>query len=342
MLGRAAVVLLAPLGVIVAAPAGADDCLPASGISSCFDADKSWLVAAPSRLAGLDTLEARQRRSWSMALAASYLDRPVRLSAPSPDPEGRELSILNRLAVLEALVDYAVDERLSAELALGLAWQSGSGVDAALSQRSSARDEIVFRDPRLGVAYRLGTLRVNRTTDATAAVRYRLTLPLGGAFAGSRSAVASPGFAFALHHTRLALASELAARFTSPVEIAGTRLGSELFAGLGGAYEIWRERIWLGLETWLWPGLLDNERRLPSGVRIQSSLQLPAEWLVSSELHVHESIALRLGFGSGLPLSSERRTLPDGSQQSDDFSAPPTPRWRGSFSVRFAPGAERR
>jgi hypothetical protein len=324
--------------VLRALPAKADACTPPSGLSRCFDAQNLWLGAAPSRLVGLDTLEPQHAGGWSGALGVGYVDRPVRLLAPSPDPDGRDVPVVTRGAIFDLVLGAVLTDELSAEAALGLAWYAGGGVDAAVSQRSEAADWVVLRDPRFRAGYRLGTLELGRSTRAISALRYDLTLPLGGAFAGARSIVSAPGYGLALHHARLVLVGDVALRSKRAVEFAGTRLGSELFVGLGAAYSVWPERITLGLEIWLWPSLLESRRTLPDGAVIEQGAQLPAEWSLSTKLQLTGALSIQIGFGTGLPLSSQRRIAEGGAEQIDDFAAVTTPRWRSQLVLRLAPG----
>jgi hypothetical protein len=289
----------------------------------------------PSALIGLDTLEASNARI-STSASFGYALRPVTLVARSPDPEGRAVRVVEHRSDASVLFAYAASQRARLGLAFGVVRHSGGGLDAVVSQRSEELAEYALRDPRLSARYH--AIRTSfGDTSLSVAARYELTLPLGGAFAGTRSVVAAPGVGAAIHIGRFVAALDATFRASSPVKVATARLGSELALATGVAY---RALDWLslGLEAWAWPSLVAQRTALPNGARIEHATLLPAEWLASSTLHVAEGISASVGAGSALPLSSVRVRTASGEIVEERFAALGTPAFRAVLRLNVTPG----
>ncbi|MCC6903738.1 MAG: hypothetical protein IT377_32520 [Polyangiaceae bacterium] len=74
--------------LLVTGRGGAAECTPDSGVSTCLDADNLWWSAGGARFTSIAAATTPRRGSLAFAALVGYLDRPVLLSAPSPDPEG--------------------------------------------------------------------------------------------------------------------------------------------------------------------------------------------------------------------------------------------------------------
>jgi hypothetical protein len=303
-----------------------------------------WLAPGASRffsIAGTDPLKAR---SVSFAFALSYLSRPVTFRAASPDPDGRQVLVLDNVFDAEMLWGYGIDSRWDLNLALAMVvWQNGTGVEGITSQTAPAIKPIAFRDPRVGLS-RLLYRRAIRGADAELGVasRFELTLPLGtkSVLAGDRFSVLAPSFAFSTRVGRFRGAVELGERLRRTTEISGTRIGSQLFVAAGASISLIDSGVLsIGVESWMLPTLSSQNRDLPDGTRIRNAVLIPSEWLASLRLRLSadDAWSMQAGAGSGLPLSSEERALPNGRTENDLFLGATTPRARAVLLLRYAP-----
>jgi len=333
--GRLAVFATA---LALAPPARAADCAPESTYSTCFDADARWL-SPPSApflgVAGAVPLAAGHHR---LGAALGWLERPVVLALPSPDPTGRELRVVDRIVTLTLLEAVALGSRATLDAAIPLTLdQQGAGM-ASVTSLASAPAPRVLRDPRVGLT--LGLVRHRARIETALAARYVVVLPLGDerALGGERGFVGAPSLAVEGRAGRVFASAEAGARLRQPVQVGDTRLGTSLVAAAGVGYDPLRDRrLTLTAEAVAVPVLV-RQPALPE--RAPGRWVVPAEWLVAvgSEPFGHWSPAFMLGAGAGIPLSS----APPGLDARGPSSAVTTPRLRVVFTVRQELGPRRR
>lgn len=336
---RASAAAFAALITLASRSAAATECRPRSGLSSCIDADELWFRAGPSRFFGIPSATRLGASRQSFGFGLSYLSRPVVLHASSPDPEGRDIFVVNDALNATWLFAYGVTERLELDVALPFTLhQSGAGVEGVTSQSAPPLARTAVRDPRVGAGFSVFHRAFSARASADAKLLFDLSLPLGdsGSFAGRSSFVESPALVAELRAGRFSAAGELGLRLRPARPIAGQRIGSELVSALGVEVDILPQR-WLsvGVEGWLFPSLLSQDRRLRNGTLVQDATLVSGEWLASVRSSPLPELALQLGGGTGIPLSSDRESLPSGTSRSESFSAVPTPQFRLALSVRY-------
>lgn len=333
--------LLAGLAVSLrAAVAGAAECDPPSGLGPCLDAEALWFAPGAARFVGVPGAETVRSRAFATGIGATWLLRPVVVTAASPDPDGREVRVVEHLVDLSLLLAYGASDRLELDLAfpIGLR-QTGAGAGGLTSQDAPPLARSVVRDPRVGAAWAL----VRRRTGSFWALagRLELSLPLGdeGELSGDAGPVVSPVLALDVERGAFFGASALGARLRRTSELAGARLGSQLVAQLGLGCEILGPALSLGAEAWVLPVLASQDRTLPDGTRVADALLVPAEWMASlrSMPLASGDLGLQLGAGAGLPLSTERRIAPDGTDRVERFAGITSPAVRVALAVRYAP-----
>jgi OmpA-OmpF porin, OOP family len=317
--------------------AQADGCEPPSGVSPCVDANSLWLPAGDARFLSIAPALPARREGFSFGLAVSFLDRPVRLLAPSPDPEGREINLVKDSLDAALLVAYGATQRLELTMAVPMAlYQRGSGVQGFTSQSAPPLQTTAVRDPRLGAGL---SVIEHRPLGFAGKARLEVSLPIGGEqnLAGGRTIAFAPGFAMELHRGRFRLGSEIGFRLRGVSEIAGTRVGSEATLALGVSFDVLRDSLLtVALESWMFPSLVSQARDMPDGTRARNVVLAPSEWLVSVRSVPLLGVAFQLGGGTALPLSSERRIFADGTSDVEYFAGVTSARWRLVLVARYA------
>ncbi len=242
------------------------------------------------------------------------------------------------------LCGYGLADRLEVGLAapFGLR-QTGAGADAATSQHAEPIARSVVRDPRLGAAFLLvPTSGVHGPRAWGMKARLEFGTPLGDArgLAGDHGFVAAPSLVLGARIGVAFFGSELGARLRETSEVAGAHVGSQLSTKLGvGVDVLRRELLSVGIEAWVLPTLASQTHTAPDGSRIEDGVLAPAEWMASlgSAPLASRDLRLALGFGTALPLSSERRVAADGSSATERFAGVTSPRFRAALVVRYAP-----
>lgn len=324
------------LSVLAASPrARATDCEPASGVSTCFDANNLWLSAGPSRFSSIAAAEPLPRHTLAFAAFGSYLDRPVLLSAPSPDPEGREIAVVRRTVDLSLAHAYGVTSSLEVSLASAMVlYQAGSGAEGITSQSAPPLASAAVRDPRVGVGYAIPF----PVPGAHLKSRLELGLPLGDAhlYAGAGAFTLAPSLALGLRRGPFHAASEVGVRLRRAVPFASARIGSQLSTAVGAGVDVLGELLSVEAEAFMLPSLVSQPGRDSATSRVRDGVLVPAEWLASlrSVPTADPGLALSLGGGTGIPLSSELEESPDG-ETTRRFAGVTTPRFRLFFGARY-------
>ncbi len=309
-----------------------DPCASSATVSPCFDADALWLPTGATHFSTIPSPRPLATSASTLLFGAGLALRPVLLMAPSQDPEGREIHVVETTTTLTLGVGFGLGHGLgiTAELPF-VPYQSGTGAEGVTAQQAPPLGSAAVRDPRIGVRW---TALGSDPKDALAlALRLELSPPLGDeeVFAGAAGTSVVPALTFELEAGRFVFGSDIGLRLRSSVDFGTVRKGSEAVLGVGGAFELLTSpRLTLGAEVWLRPGLSG----VPAGAP-PDTLDLPAEWLASTvfALTAESPFSLAAAGGSSLPLSSG----PSADGTSESFSGVTAPRFRALLALRFTP-----
>ena len=330
--------VLVALTIGLGAPHAGADCTPASHLSTCIDADTFWPHAGPATFAFIGGTDTTAPGQIGLGLVTTYLGRPVVLQIPSSDLAGNEIDAVHHLVDATFLWSYGLTGRAELTVALSTtAYRTGSGVSSLASQSPEALARTALRDSRVGAAYALlGRLPDRRTDPFGLKARLELSLPTGdeSSFAGDRSVVEIPSFAFDFRRGLFVAAAELGARLRQTSDLLGASVGPQLFAGLGaGVYVIRPEVLSVLLEAFALPTLSDQRREAYDATgqrRVELSTGralVPSEWAASIRSAPFESAELSISLAAGgrLGLAGE--------------PALTAPTYRFALGLRYAPVA---
>ncbi len=270
------------------------------------------------------------RGQAALTLGQGFLLRPLRLQATSPDPEGREVPVVEHELgfSLGVAIGLGQNLELSALLPVTLL-RGGLGVSGVTAQNGTELQNTAVYDPSFGLAYTPWVSSPGSPFGVKA--RFDISLPMGeeDVFAG----YAGPGFLPALDAEltlgRLSIGAELGARLGDAVDFATSREGSWFSGSLGFAVELLeRNRLALSLEGTLRQGFGDPE--VDPGTAVTSGPA--AEWLAALRSADGPYSAL-LGAGTGLPLARERRD----SGEDEFVFAPTAPTLRALLRLELRP-----
>jgi len=332
--------VLSAMSLVMGRDALAASCAPPTGESSCFDADTLHAPLGPSDFIGLPRARAMAPRTWSLGLDLTALHHPVVLHAPSPDPAGRDIAVVGDAFDATIAVAGSPVRHLELGAALPLAlYRSGTGLSGVTSQSGPDLPNAAVRDLRLGAGYDMfsAKLQGGRAT-VSGIVRLDLSVPTGeaSAFAGERSVVGEPSLGVEMQGGRVFAAVEERARLREPVEFGGQRLGTQWVSSLGVGWDaVVPERLRLAVEAYLAPYLAQQARTLNDGTHVDPGLVSPAEWMFSVRTRVKE-LHLGIGFGTAIPLSSDKRAAPSGTVSTENYAAVTSPTFRFAFTLRYA------
>src|SRR5690606_5175891 len=107
------------------------DCQP-SAASPCIDANALWLRPGAHDFVAVPAGEPIPAGAVALGMGAMLLLRPLVLTAPSPDPRGREVP----------LVQHAVDQHLRVAAGLGHGFELGAALATVLWQRGAGPSAI--------------------------------------------------------------------------------------------------------------------------------------------------------------------------------------------------------
>lgn len=270
--------------------------------------------------------------SLSLALAGVYQHEPLVLQAPSPDPEGRSVPLVEHVVDTQALFATGLGAGFEFTSALRLVtYQEGSGIDAARSRSESSLAPSAIRDPIFGFAYAL-------FASSPLARRYALklrsdfSLPLGDpeSFASEPGAVLAPALTFQWEAGRFNVTADLGLRLRPSVTLADVRYGDQVSAAAGVSVEIVRETLSVAAEASALPSL-EPSASTPDAAEVRS---IPAEWALSLSLHWSKTYSLLVGAGGGLPLSSRTHGTEAGRDDADHFVGVGAPQLRSLLVLR--------
>lgn len=293
--------LCASLNCFAARSAVASHCEP-HPLSSCVPSNQQWLAAAPSKFVALPSAEVLAAGRLSLALAGVYQHEPLVLQAPSPDPEGRSVPLVQHVVDSQALFAAGLGFGLELTSALRLVtYQQGSGIGAVRSRSTTSLAPSAIRDPLVGIAYELVGAEAP-TRRYALKLRSDFSLPLGDpeSFASEPGAVVAPGLTFQWEAGRVNATADLGLRVRPSVTLADVRYGDQLSAGAGVSVEVVRDTLLVAVEASALPGL-EASPSTPDGAEVR---WIPAEWASSLTWHVSATYSLSLSAGGGLPLSS--------------------------------------
>jgi hypothetical protein len=333
--------LTATLLLSSALEASAEDCQPPNGLSRCIDSNSLWLSADGSPFASISSAKIRNAEAYGVGVAGMYFSQPITLVAHSPDPDGREIQIVDDVVDVWLLASMSFEKRWQLSLSVPVAvYQSGLGIEGVTSQDSVVATETALRDPRLGGAFELFSTTRSKL-ELSAKSRLELSLPLGGeaTFAGERGPTVAPSFVFSLERGFFFAASELGLRLRQSVPFAGARHGSQFVSAIGLGARLY-SALSVAAEAWVLPVLNSQKRTLPDGTAVDA-IYAPAEWLLSLRIEppLLGGLSMLLAGGTGLPLSSERRRPPDGPVESENFAGLTSARFRSLVMLRYEPPA---
>lgn len=314
-------------------PSRADECQPASELSTCLAADTAWPVPGDGRWFRIGPTGTVPPGSVAFGLVASYVSRPIGLEVASPDPEGTTIWAVDNALTATYLMAVGLGSRAQIGVAAPVVLvQDGAGV-ADLEGSAELLPRSAVGDPRLGVTATV--LSRERGADGPAlAGRFEMSVPVGDetAFVSSGRPVYLPGLVYDHRIGRVHVGVDLRARLRNTRKLAGARIGSQLGATAGVMVDVLADD-WLALggEASLLGTVVEqqeltwDESRLERVAKPSEHLHLPAEWLVSvrSAGLLDGRLVTSLGGGSFIPTGSE--------------SAVTVPRFRFMLGIRYVP-----
>jgi len=251
----------------------------------------------------------------SLGVAGVYQYQPLTLEAPSPDPEGRSVPLVEHVMDTQTLfaAGLGYDFEFTSVMRL-VVYQEGTGIGAARSRSGSSLARSAIRDPSFGIAYSLARDH-SPARHYGLKLRADLSLPLGDAesFASEPGYVVAPAATFQFRAGRFSAVADLGLRLRPAVTLADVRYGSQFSASSGLSIEAITRRLFVAAEATAAPGLASAPSS-PNGTR---GHWVPAEWALTLSLHWAEVYSALLSGGTGLPLSS-RST--DGGGHSEYFT----------------------
>jgi hypothetical protein len=182
----------------------------------------------------------------------------------------------------------------------------------------------------------------DRRTSFSGIVRLDLSLPTGkaSAFAGERSLMGEPAIAVEMRSGSVFAVVEERARLRQPVALGGQQLGTQWISSLGiGMNTIPEERLAVAVEAYVAPYLDQRAYVLPDGTWVDAGAVVPAEWMFSARTRLH-AFGVGIGFGTAIPLSSDKRVAPSGAGSNETYAAVTSPSFRFALTLRYAPGEE--
>jgi hypothetical protein len=309
-----------------------DPCDPSATVSPCFDADALWLPTGATHFATLPSARPMAEGFATLLFGAGLALDPALLSVPSPDPEGREIHVVETTTTFTIGVGFGLGYGLGVTTELAFVpYQKGAGVEAVTAQQAPPLGSAAVRDPRFSLVY----TALGRGSRDPVAVAARLGLaPAVGdetLLAGAAGATVLPALTLEAETGRFAFGADLGLRLRRAVDFGTVRKGSEAVIGAASTVRVLASpSVLVGIEAWLRPGLAGS----PPGAD-PDALDLPAEWLLSTVFawDPNGPFSLAAAGGSGLPLSKG----PAASGGTESFAGVTAPTFRALVALRFTP-----
>ncbi|MBI4701460.1 MAG: hypothetical protein HY744_09920 [Deltaproteobacteria bacterium] len=292
-----------------------DPCQPPSKLSSCIDADNVWPQAAGRDWQLIGPTGTAAAGSVAFGLVGSYILRPIGLRVASADPDGTVVRVVDNSVRATLLTALGVVPRLQVTLALpAILYQDGAGTGGVVGTPAGL-PRSAAGDLRFGCALSLLGRPAEHDGPALSG-RFELGVPSGDAeaFASAATATFVPGVSFDYRLGRLGLGADAGARVRGTSELAGARIGSQLWAALGAGYDLLdRRRLAVGVEAYALLGLAAQQHRARDPLTLapveepSGTLHAPAEWLLSvrSAALLGGRLTAALSGGSFIPTGSE-------------------------------------
>jgi hypothetical protein len=279
--------------------------------------------------------------SVAFGLHYQYAKRPLELVAPSGDPAGRRLGIVDHSHRLElrAAVGLGRGIDVSAFVPMNVA-QTGAGSEGLSTQSPPAIRSSGLGDLRLGLRTRLPD--PVEALDGT--LRLEVSLPTGDeqAYLGEGNATETLATNWAFTLWRVLVATDVGITVTKPHAFADVRLGTRLHGRLGLALRILSdEKLTVAAETWIAKVLLDSPALVAKDdvmTRYHTTSVMPSEGhLTVSSRPSTQPIWVSLGAGTAFALSTRDAVSSEASRVDERFVAPTTPRlrWTAQITTRF-------
>jgi hypothetical protein len=319
------------LALASASEARADGCRANPSLTTCIDDDNLWFHPGAGPFVALGTTNTTPASTVSFGLALSYLSRPIGLRVASPDPAGTKIYVVDNALDATLLAAIGVTDRLELTLAAPFTLaQSGAGIaDVVGNDEQLPRSAI--HDLRFGFAYGLiPRARTGEPRGFSLLGRFDLALPTSspGSFNGYNWATFAPSVTASWRLIpRLELTGEAGARIRPETTFANVNIGTQIFGGLGAAFDVipTRHLLTVGAEAMVLGTLAHQGPPVRDQPAERGPALIPAEWMVSvsSAPLLAGDASVTLAGGGPIPFSSE---------------APVTnPRFRFDLALRYAP-----
>lgn len=303
--------------------AKASDCK--GSLSPCVNLEPLWSVASPSPFLSVNGLS-RNTSPQRLALLTSWQHLPLRLTAASSDPFGREHPVLRHWLTSQLSYAAALTSSLTLGAVASAGWVvSGTQLEGLSSRESTHSPRLSFGDPRLVASWDLLSSKTRQLR-----VIQQLMLPWGArrSWLSASGVTYAPGLAWMMRSGDWAASAEIGARLRPAVTLGDVRFGSSGWLALGVHRQLGTH--WgVAAELFSTPAL---ERSQTQTKEQKSSLRpIPTGWLTHVSFTT-QSHAIRLGVGGSLPLTT-RTVEQAGNQTSQSLAGPPGPDFRLSLQV---------
>jgi len=317
----------AALAITALSTPAAADCSGSEHLGTCINSDTLWPHPGPTRFQSIGSTETTPHKEFSFGLVTSYSRKPIVLRASNTNPNG-DVPVLDHMITSNILIGFGLFNLMEINVALPTTlYQTGDGLGAFTGSESKEVTGSAMRDIRFGAAFSVLPQSASAQDDESVrnpfslALRFELGIPTGDSdwFGGDRGVVPIPSAAAEYRMGRLALATEIGARFRKTSQLAGARVGNQGFVGIGAGFDaLPHDMLTVALEAYALP-VFANQKTISRDaggdlVVGQSSTPLiPAEWMASlrSVPNKDSRISFSLGFGTAIPFTESAMTAPE-------------------------------
>src|SRR5688572_13910943 len=186
-----------------------DPCDPSATVSPCFDSDALFLTTGATHFSTLPSARPLAVGGSTLLIATGFALRPVVLSVPSPDPEGRQIHVVNATSTVTLGVGFGLGHGLGVNAEFGFVpYQDGTGVEGVTAQTAPPLESAAVRDPRIGMSFAF--LGRNERDPVALAARLAVAPPLGdeALLAGASGMTVLPGLVVEAEADRFVFGSE--------------------------------------------------------------------------------------------------------------------------------------